>query len=65
MWRRGRGGQPMLRSVGVVGSPGRWCGAGGPTWKMTWGGGPTWWLGPRGRFEFKVKHESEFRQDLK
>jgi hypothetical protein len=29
------------------------------------GGGPTWWSGPRGKFEFKHKHEFDFKQDLK
>jgi hypothetical protein len=37
---------------------------GRPTWKMVWGGGPTWWSGPRGNFEFKLKHEFELGQDL-
>jgi hypothetical protein len=55
----------MWWPVGVVGPLGRGCGAGEPTWKTVWGGGPIWWLGPRGKFEFKLKHEFEFEQDLK
>jgi hypothetical protein len=41
----GRGGRPMWRLVRVVGPLGRGCGAGGTTWKTTWGDGPTWWSG--------------------
>jgi hypothetical protein len=48
----------------VVGPLGRGCGAGGLMWKMVWGGGLTWWSGPRGIFEFKLKYEFEFGQDL-
>jgi hypothetical protein len=54
----------MLQPIVVVGPLGRWCGAGGPTWKMAWGGGRTWWLDSRGKFEFKLKYEFEFGQDL-